>query len=68
MKILFWKVAHAYNVVDYNDALQKMAEVSSVVVDDFNVANPKCFCRSFLRTNTKCDVIVNNLHRHSMDI
>lgn len=61
LKILFWKAAHAYNVADYNDALQKMAEVSSAAVDDFKAANPTCFCRAFIKTDTKCDVIVNNL-------
>lgn len=61
MKILFWKAAWAYNVADYNDALEKMEEVSTAAVTDFKAANPSYFCRAFLRTGTKCDVNVSNL-------
>ncbi|KAL2930621.1 Antiviral helicase SKI2 [Bienertia sinuspersici] len=60
-KQLFWRAAKAYNEADYNDALQEMEQVNSASVDAFKRYNPRLFCRAFMNTDTKVDVIVNNL-------
>ncbi|XP_076941283.1 uncharacterized protein LOC143610783 [Bidens hawaiensis] len=38
-----------------------MKELSTDALDAFIKQNPKCFSRCFLDTQTKCDVIVNNM-------
>ena len=60
-KLLFWKAAKAYNMADYNEALDEMENLSHVATVGFRGANPKVFCRAFLKIDTKVDVIVNNL-------
>lgn len=60
-KQLFWRAAKAYNEADYNDALEEMKKVNPLSVDAFKSYNPKVFCRRFMNTDTKVDVIVNNL-------
>ena len=60
-KLLFWKAAKAYNMADYNKALDEMENLNHVAIAGFKGANPKVFCRAFLKTDTKADVIVNNL-------
>ena len=60
-KLLFWKAAKAYNMADYNEALDEMENLSHVATVRFRGANPKVFCRAFLKIDTKVDVIVNNL-------
>ncbi|XP_010684423.1 uncharacterized protein LOC104898983 [Beta vulgaris subsp. vulgaris] len=61
MKILFWNDVEAYNEEEYEDVLKEMEKVSPSVVVSFKAYNPKCFCKAFVRNNTKCDVIVNNM-------
>ena len=48
-------------MADYNEALDEMKILNHVAAAGFRRANPKVFCRAFLKTNTKVDVIVNNL-------
>ena len=60
-KLLFGKEAKAYNMVDYNEDLDEMENLNYVATVGFRGANPKVLCRAFLKTNTKADVIVNNL-------
>ena len=60
-KLLFWKVAKAYNMADYNEVLDEMENLNHVATVRFKGANPKVFCRAFLKTDIKGDVIVNNL-------
>ncbi|XP_074291835.1 uncharacterized protein LOC141618642 [Silene latifolia] len=61
MKLLFWSCAKAYNKADFNDALNEMREVDHKAVDAFMACNPNLFCRTFISTDTKTDVIVNNM-------
>ncbi|XP_021743971.1 uncharacterized protein LOC110710015 [Chenopodium quinoa] len=61
MKMLFWNVAKAYNKADYENALAQMEKVSPAAVDAFKSYNPECFCRAFVKKDTRCDVIVNNM-------
>ncbi|KAL2928614.1 RAP domain-containing protein chloroplastic, partial [Bienertia sinuspersici] len=60
-KQLFWRAAKAYNMADFNDALEDMGKVNSQSVDAFKSYNPRLFCRAFMNTDMKVDVIVNNL-------
>ena len=60
-KLQFWKAAKAYNMEDYNEALDEMENFNHAVAVGFRGANPKVFCRAFLKTGTKADAIVNNL-------
>ncbi|XP_074290274.1 uncharacterized protein LOC141617004 [Silene latifolia] len=61
MKLLFWSCAKAYNKADFNDALNEMREVDHKAADAFMACNPNLFCRAFISTDTKTDVIVNNM-------
>ncbi|CAH9088450.1 unnamed protein product [Cuscuta europaea] len=61
MKMLFWKAAKAYNEADLEEALEEMKRVNPAAVSSFRSLNPSCFCRAFVRINTKCDVIVSNM-------
>ena len=48
-------------MVDYDDALASMEKLKPAAVEKFKEYNPSCFCRAFLSTTIKVDVIVNNL-------
>lgn len=61
MKLLFWRCAKAYNEADFNDAIQDMNKVNPNAVDDFKKRNPKVFCKAFVKTSSKCDVILSNM-------
>ncbi|KAL2922604.1 GTPase-activating protein BEM3 [Bienertia sinuspersici] len=61
MKILFWKTVWAYNEADFQDSLAEMEKASPSAVDDFKAHNPNVFCRAFLDTTTKCDVVTSNM-------
>ncbi|CAH9134895.1 unnamed protein product [Cuscuta epithymum] len=61
LKMAFWKIAKAYNEADYYDALTEMEQLSPTATQAFKAYDPKRFCRSFIQTKTKCDVIVNNM-------
>lgn len=58
---LLWRAYKAYIEVDFNAAMKKMFGISPDAVETFTKQNPKFFSRCFLETNTKCDVIVNNM-------
>ncbi|KAL2933974.1 Antiviral helicase SKI2, partial [Bienertia sinuspersici] len=60
MKGLFWKAAKAYNEVDFNDAIEEMEQVDPGAVIAFKAHNPSLFCRAFVKTDSKCDVIMSN--------
>ncbi|XP_048489808.2 uncharacterized protein LOC125491764 [Beta vulgaris subsp. vulgaris] len=61
MKLMFWKAAKAYSLADYNEALAEMEAENPNAVTDFKAHNSKVFCRAFLDTTTKVDVITSNL-------
>ncbi|XP_021714772.1 uncharacterized protein LOC110682751 [Chenopodium quinoa] len=61
MKAMFWKAAKAYNEADYKDSLEEMEEVNPGAVIAFNKHNPNLFCRAFVKTTTKCNVILSNM-------
>ena len=48
-------------MVDYNKALGEMENLNHATTIGFRGANPKVFCKEFLKTDTKVDAIVNNL-------
>ena len=48
-------------MADYNKSLDEMENVNPVSIDGFRRANQKVFCRAFQKTNTKCDVTINNI-------
>ena len=61
MKLLFWRCAKAYNEADFNDGITEMKKVNHVAAEAFNLANPRLFCRAFVKVDTKCDVILSNM-------
>ena len=61
MKLLFWRRAKAYNLADFEEAINEMEEVNSVAVDAFKKCGPQLFCRSFVKLEGKCDVILSNM-------
>ncbi|KAL2925707.1 AT-hook motif nuclear-localized protein 27 [Bienertia sinuspersici] len=61
MKLMFWKIVKAYNLADYDDALQQLSEVSNAAAIAFRSYNPNLFCRAFMGTSCKADVVTNNM-------
>ncbi|KAL2939941.1 Prohead core protein protease [Bienertia sinuspersici] len=61
MKLMFWKIVKAYNLADYDDALQQLSEVSNAAAIAFRSYNPNLFCRAFMGTSCKADVMTNNM-------
>ncbi|XP_074297031.1 uncharacterized protein LOC141627704 [Silene latifolia] len=61
MKLLLWNCAKAYNEADFNDALDAIREVDHKAAETFIACRPHLFCRAFIQTHTKNDVIVNNM-------
>ncbi|XP_074289746.1 uncharacterized protein LOC141615099 [Silene latifolia] len=61
MKLLFWNCAKAYNEADFNDGLDAIREVDHKAAEAFIACRPHLFCRAFIQTHTKNDVIVNNM-------
>ncbi|KAL2902291.1 putative protein FAR1-RELATED SEQUENCE 10 [Bienertia sinuspersici] len=61
LKLKFWTACKSYNMADFDDAIKVLAEDNTVAKLAFRGYNPSLFFRAFLDTNTKVDVIVNNL-------
>lgn len=61
MKLLFWKIAKAYNMDDYDEALRELNEINPEVVSTFKFYSPKVFCGAFLDPSTHSDAITNNM-------
>lgn len=61
LKLLFWTIAKAYNLADYNDALEKLETLHPDAATAFKGYNPKLFCRAFLDTSVKTDAITSNM-------
>lgn len=61
MKLQFWKIAKAYNMTDYNAALEELTNINAAAATSFTSYNPKCFCRAFMKTSIKSDAITNNM-------
>ncbi|XP_056698676.1 uncharacterized protein [Spinacia oleracea] len=61
MKLLFWKIAKAYNLADFNDAVEEMNAINEEVVTAFKSYNPKLFCRAYLDISMKTDAITSNM-------
>ncbi|KAL2904767.1 Long-chain-fatty-acid--CoA ligase [Bienertia sinuspersici] len=56
LKLKFWKIAKAYSLADYNDAMAELEELNADAA-----YNPKCFCRAFMDPSIKSDAITNNM-------
>ena len=61
MKLMFWKTAKAYNIAYYNEAIEELEIVNLVAAVGFKGSNIKVLCRAFMKTQTKVDVIMNNI-------
>ncbi|XP_056690438.1 uncharacterized protein [Spinacia oleracea] len=61
MKLLFWKIAKAYNLADYNDALEELTQLNVDAATAFKGYKPEVFCRAFLDTTMKTDAITSNI-------
>ncbi|CAH9050571.1 unnamed protein product [Cuscuta europaea] len=61
LKMAFWKVVRAYNQADYEDAVQEMEKISPTATAALKMYDKSKFCRAFIQTKTKCEVIVNNM-------
>ena len=46
-KLLFWKASKAYNMANYNEALDEMENLNHAALAGFRGANPKVLCRAF---------------------
>ncbi|KAL2930413.1 Transposase for insertion sequence element ISRM5 [Bienertia sinuspersici] len=61
MKLAFWKIAQSYNLADMNDAYDELEKADEAAALSFKRYNPKCFCRAYMSTSCKADVITSNL-------
>ncbi|XP_056690243.1 uncharacterized protein [Spinacia oleracea] len=61
MKLLFWKIAKAYNLADYNDAMDELTQLNVDAATAFKGYKPELFCRAFLDTSMKTDAITSNI-------
>ncbi|XP_074315187.1 uncharacterized protein LOC141651370 [Silene latifolia] len=61
MKMCFWNCAKAYNQADFGAALSDLREVDHKAAGAFLACNPTLFCRAFISTRSKTDVVVNNM-------
>ena len=61
MKLLFWRCVKAYNLADFEEAISEMEDANPVAVDAFKKCGPYLFCRSFVKLEGKCDVILTNM-------
>ncbi|XP_035846418.1 uncharacterized protein LOC118492469 [Helianthus annuus] len=61
LKELFWRAARSYNIPDYKMAIADMKELDEEATQAFMSQNPKCFCRCYVSTEVKSDIIVNNM-------
>ncbi|XP_057529822.1 uncharacterized protein LOC130808363 [Amaranthus tricolor] len=61
LKLLFWRCVKAYNLADFEEAITEMEDVNPIVVDAFRKCGPHLFCRSFVKLDGKCDVILSNM-------
>ncbi|KAL2943716.1 UDP-N-acetylglucosamine--N-acetylmuramyl-(pentapeptide) pyrophosphoryl-undecaprenol N-acetylglucosamine transferase [Bienertia sinuspersici] len=52
---------HQQRRADYNDALEELAKVNQAAAIAFKGYNPEVFCRAFMKTESKADVITNNM-------
>jgi len=49
------------NQTDLEDATKALKQTSPKAAEDFEFQNPRLFFRAFMREDSKCDVIVNNM-------
>ncbi|KAL2935010.1 hypothetical protein RDABS01_018129 [Bienertia sinuspersici] len=61
MKLSFWKIAQSYNLADMNDAYDELEKADEAAALPFKRYNPKCFCRAYMSTSCKANVITSNL-------
>ncbi|KAL2937839.1 NADPH-dependent D-xylose reductase [Bienertia sinuspersici] len=61
IKLAFWKIAQSYNLADMNDAYDELKKADKAAALSFKRYNPKCFCRAYMSTSCKADVITSNL-------
>ena len=43
MKILYWKAVKAYNIADYNEAMDDLEKMNPTATTTFRVSNLKVF-------------------------
>lgn len=60
-KLLFWKIAKAYNMTDYEDALQELKNIDDDAATAFVSYKPPLFCRAYMDPSIKSDAITNNM-------
>ncbi|XP_056690232.1 uncharacterized protein [Spinacia oleracea] len=61
MKLLFWKIAKAYNLADYNDVMDELTQLNEDAATAFKGYRPEVFCGAFLDTSMKTDAITSNI-------
>lgn len=61
LKLIFWKAVKAYCEADFTKAIEELKEENADAAKAFLGQNPKCFCRAFMDTTNRADVVVNNM-------
>ena len=60
MKLLFWTCAKAYKEADFYEGMKAMEKVNPIAVKSFKKYDSREFCKAYMKTNTKCEVILSN--------
>ncbi|XP_021990818.1 uncharacterized protein LOC110887548 [Helianthus annuus] len=61
LKELYWKATRAYCEPKCIQALDEMRSINPDAIEALLKQDKTCFNRCYLKTHTKCDVIVNNM-------
>ncbi|KAF2295275.1 hypothetical protein GH714_032407 [Hevea brasiliensis] len=58
---LFWKAAYTKNDAQWKMYSNAIMDIDSKAYDEFIKQDPTIFCRAFINTLPKCDVVTSNL-------
>ncbi|XP_073102928.1 uncharacterized protein [Elaeis guineensis] len=80
LKKWFWIAVQTTNQANFNDVIKEMQEILGKAVEDFMNQGPSHFCKTFINTFSRCDIVDNNLsetfngyivptrHKHIIDM
>ncbi|KAF2316284.1 hypothetical protein GH714_041625 [Hevea brasiliensis] len=58
---LFWNASYCTYEANYKNKLNDMKDESQAAYDDFLVREPRLFCKAFIGTRTKSNIMENNI-------
>lgn len=61
MKLDFRTIVKSYNMTIFKESLIELDKKNSAAAEAFKSYNPEVFCRAYMKTNVKADVVTNNM-------